>query len=108
VNLRIIANYPATDGSMPESVEVEWTDVPPDQDNHVIMVDSELMPLPLAVLDRLLTAAARTRTTDINHAHPAAGTPASKCDGDCSGNWIDLNCSWHGTPARLAAGTDEG
>jgi hypothetical protein len=27
VNLRIRADYPATDGSMPESVEVEWTEV---------------------------------------------------------------------------------
>lgn len=22
--------------------------------------------------------------------------PASKCDGYCSGNWVDPDCSWHG------------
>lgn len=27
MNLRIRAEYPATDGSMPESVDVEWTEV---------------------------------------------------------------------------------
>jgi hypothetical protein len=43
-----------------------------------------------------------------HHARLAAGTRASRCDGHCSGNWIDPHCSWHGTPACLAAGTEEG
>lgn len=26
--------------------------------------------------------------------------PASRCDGHCSGNWVDPDCSWHGTRVR--------
>lgn len=51
MNLRIAVTYPATDGSMPESVEVEWLEfAPADHPAGADIVD---------VLDRLLTAPSR-------------------------------------------------
>ena len=62
MNLRITANYPATDGSMPESVDVEWTDVQTVED----------CALALDVLDRLITAPSKVRHVDARLTMPDA------------------------------------
>jgi|tagenome__1003787_1003787.scaffolds.fasta_scaffold18653492_2 hypothetical protein len=60
MNIRITATYPATDGSMPESIEIDLTDIPDDhpaargQHTPIVM---EMIGCLMIVPDRVRTVA---------------------------------------------------
>lgn len=54
MTLRIAVGYAATDGTMPESVEIEWADVLPDPDQVHTLV-SLLVRAPAARMEKYMT-----------------------------------------------------
>lgn len=80
MNLRMIATYPASDGSMPESVEVEWSDI------DLTIGDGSLV---LSVLDRMF-AAARERQADAPRSESAEETHWSLDGGADKGDLLGL------------------
>ena len=62
MSLRVVVTYPATDGSMPESVELTW-----DDGSDPGAVDL------LAIVDRLLAAPAQRYSVDLSTMDPIRG-----------------------------------